>query len=359
MGGSEPQTTTQTTNAAPWSAAQPALQLGLADAQNLYSSGVGSQPYTGSTVIPFAQQTSQGMSAIQGNAQSNMGGQGVSGQYQDVINSGGFNAPQQSAMGGLGNFAGGAGNVSTGRFNQLGQQASGPSYSEQNLSGIAQGDMLNRSDPNFERALSAASNEVGNQIGMGASAAGRYGSGMHQGNVAREVGNLQATARVGQYNQERANQMNANQMLDSQRMAGLGMGLNAAGQSAGVEAGNYGRQMGALSQQFNAGQQGLGNLGMAYSGMMDPSRDLMGVGSMYEDLAGRLRNDELRIFQEQQNAPWNQLGRLNAVASGAGSMGGTSTGTAQTPGQNPFATGLGYASTGIGLLGGAQDLGWF
>lgn len=325
-GGSKTNTTTQSTNSEPWSAAQPALKTGLEDAQNLYKSGVGSQAYTGSTVIPFANQTTQGMGSIQNTANQNMGGQGLSGQYQGVINSGGFNAPQQSAMGGL---------------QQIGQAAGMPSYSEQNLSGIAQGDMLNRADPNFERALGAASDAAAHQVNLGASSGGRYGSGIHQGNVARTVGDLQANARVGQYNTERQNQMAANSQLDSSMFnrAGIAMGAN--------------------QNLFNAGQQGMGNLGTAYEGMKAPASDMMGIGSMYEDLAGRLKNDELRILQEQQNAPWNQLGRLNAVASGAGSMGGTSTGTAQTPGQSPFATGLGYASTGMGLLGSASNLGWF
>ncbi|MBW3099233.1 hypothetical protein [Pseudohoeflea coraliihabitans] len=412
------QTSTQTTSSEPWDPAQPILKTGLGDASNLYKSGIGGQSYTGSTVIPFAQQSTAAMGDIQNRASANMGGQGLSGQYQGIINNGGFNEPQQSAMAGLSGFSGGAGDVSTGRIDQLGQSAMnnpamsgygqaagggmnvdnsmqrglattgmGPSYSEQNLNGVASGDFLNRQDPNFERALQSASDEVANQVNLGASAAGRYGSGTHQGNIAREVGNLQATARVNQYNQERANQMNANQMLDSQRMAGLGFGLNAAnsasqldqanvgtqmagiggmgntyanqisqglgaaGQSAGIQGNNNAQRLAAMQQQFNAGQAGQGNLASAYANSNLPSQDMMGVGSMYEDLAARLKNDELRIFDEQQNKPWEMLGRLNAIASGAGQMGRTSTGTAQQPGQNPFATALGYGATGLGLLG--------
>lgn len=357
MGGGK-QTTTQNTVSEPWTAAQPALKTGLEDAQNLYKGGVGGQVYTGSTVIPFAGQTMAGMGAIENQAKANIGGQGISGQYQSIINQGGFNQPQQQAMGGFRGFAGGAGDINTSRFDSLGQQAMGPSYSEQNLGGIARGDMLNRVDPNFERIMRTASDNAANQVGMGASAAGRYGSAVHQGNVAREVGDIQANARLGQYNAERQNQMSANQMLDSQRMAGLGMGLNAAGQSAAIQQGNNAQRMGAFQQMFNAGQTGIGNLGQAYGGMSQPATDLMNVGSRYEDLAGRLKNDELRIFDAQRNAPWEQLARLNAVASGMGQMGGTSTGTSQMPGQSPWATGLGYASTGLGLLGSMQGLGW-
>lgn len=357
--GSSQQATTTTTNSEPWAKAQPALERGLKDAENLYASGVGSQSYTGSTVIPFSQQTQKGMATITQNADRNMGGQGLQGQYQNIIDNGGYTAPQQQAMNTLGRFGQGDANVNTGVIDTLGQRAWGPSYTEQNLSDIASGGMLNRSDPNFERALGRASDEAANQVNMGASAFGRYGSGVHQGKVARTVGDLQANARVGQYNQERANQMAANQMLDTQRQANLNTALGAAQSSANIGLQNNAQRMGALQQYFNAGQQGMSNIGDAYAGMMAPARDMMGVGSMYEDLAGRLKNDELRIFNEMQNQPWNQLARLNGIASGAGQMGGSGTSTAQVPGQSPFATALGYGATGLGLLGSARNLGWF
>jgi hypothetical protein len=60
-------------------------------------------------------------------------------------------------------------------------------------------------------------------------------------------------------------------------------------------------------------------------------------------------NDRLRIFDAQQNTPWQNLSRLNAIASGAGQLGGTT--TSSQPGQNPFLTALGYGATGAGFLG--------
>lgn len=279
--GSKQQTSTQTTNSEPWAPSQPAFKTGLADAQNLYKSGLGSQSYTGSTVIPFANQTSQGMGAIQNQASQNMGGQGLSGQYQGVINNGGFNAPQQTAVNNLTNTATAAPDI--------------------------------YGDPAYMQVRNRVAQDTSQGVNLGASAAGRYGSGAHTDVLSRSLSDSLAGMDVSQLQRQQ------------------------------------GRQDAATQNLFNAGQQGMGNLGTAYEGMKAPAQDQMGIGSMYEDLAGRLKNDELRIFQEQQNAPWNQLGRLNSVAGGAGSMGGTSTGTAQTPGQSPFATGLGYAS-GIGSL---------
>lgn len=289
--GNQTETTSQTTNSEPWKAAQPALETGLTDAQNLYKSGIGSQPYSGSTVIPYAGQTSRGMYGVEQFARKNEGTGPLGQQYQDIINSGGFNQPQKDAL--------------------------------RPLQAVAGGDYLDRQDPNFERALSAASESAANQINMGAAGSGRYGSAIHQGNVAREIGNYEANQRVGQYNLERDRQSQAAQAM------------------------------------FNAGQQGFSNLDQAYQGAKAPWQDMMNIGSMNEDLASRMKNDEIRLYDQRQNSPWDQLSRLNAVASGAGSLGGTSTGTSQQPGQNPFATGLGYASSGVGILGGMKNLGWF
>ncbi|MBX5131606.1 hypothetical protein HJB80_02725 [Rhizobium lentis] len=271
-GGSSKTTTTQ--NSAPWKDAQPALKQGISQAQKLYNSGTGAKVYTGSTVVPWDTQTTQGMNAITGQANANLGGRGLSGQYQGVINSGGYNPAQLEAL--------------------------------NNTRDVANSSFNINEDPAFRQVVEQATNSVG----QAASAAGRYGSGVHQGNLANTIGDLGAR----QY-----------QAWQNRRDA-------------------------ANSNLFNMGQTGFGNLNTAYTGMQAPAQSLMQVGAMNEDLATRQLNDKLRIFNEQQNKPWENLSRLNAIASGAGQLGGSQT-TSQ-PGQNPFLSALGYGLTGAGLLGG-------
>ena len=297
MGGSSTETTT--TGAAP--NAQPVVDSALNLAQSSGSAA--------GQVVPWSNQTTTGAKNIEAQIRSQMYSDGVSGQYQSVMGTGGYNDAQQEAMGGI---------------QQVGNAAMGPSYSEQNLSGIANGDMLNRQDPNFERALSAASDSAAHQVNEGAAASGRYASQNWADNMAKTVGDYEATQRVNQYNNERANQMSANSMMDSNRLQGLGLGLTAA------------------QSGFNAGQQGFQNLGTAYEGMKRPAADLISLGSMYEDQAGKELEAPLR------QAEW-------LMSMGAGAPGGS----VSTPGPNPFATGLGYAATGLGALGSAQNLGWF
>ncbi len=272
---------TTTSSNAPWAPAQPVLQTGLNDANALYQSGVGGQVYTGSTVVPYANQTMQGFGAIQNNATANMGGQGLSGQYQNIINAGGFNAPQQQALQGWQAAA-------TGEFNP-------------------------NANPAFQQVLRQSQDAARDYVNQGAAAAGRYGSGVHQQTMGNTIGDLTSRMVGNEY-------QNWQQRGDAAR-------------------GNL----------FNAGQAGIGNLGAAYQGMGAPAQDMITIGGAYEDLATRQMNDQLRIFNETQNRPWEQLGRLNAVASGSGQY-GTSQTTA--PGPNPFAQALGGGLGLLGLLGG-------
>jgi hypothetical protein len=70
---------------------------------------------------------------------------------------------------------------------------------------------------------------------------------------------------------------------------------------------------------------------------------------MYEDLAGRTMADQLRIFEETQNAPREAVEWLSAIGSGAGRLGGQT--RSVQPGTNPFVEALGYGLGGNNLLG--------
>ena len=274
MGGGN--TTTQSTSSTPWEKQQPALETGLAGAQDLYNAGVGQQVYQGSTVIPFANQTTQGFNANENNAAANMNGQGLSGQYQGIIDSGGYNAAQQGAM------------------EQMQQAAGG--Y---------------QNDPTYQAYRQNTLDDVSNSVNESISAAGRYGSAAHTGALTDQ--------------------------------------LSAAGSQMDMQ--QLSRQDAANQNLFNMGQAGQSNLATAYAGMGQPAQDLMQVGSAYEDLATRTMNDELRIFDEAQNKPWENLARLNAVATGAGNYGSTTT-TAQGPSANPFMQAAGAGLSLAGLFGG-------
>lgn len=275
-------TTTQNTTAQPYKKAKPLVNTALNDAMRAYSQGIGGQTYTGSTVVPMANQTTQAYGDVSRNATANMGGQGMSGQLQGIIDNGGFNSEQRTA---LDNF----------------QNTANSSY-----------DM--NANPGFQNVLQKAQNDARNQVGMSASAMGRYGSGIAQGNVAREVGNLTDRMVSDDFNRWLGRKDSANQNL------------------------------------FNAAQAGLGNMSSAYGAMQAPATAQLGVGAAYEDLYKRQLDDQLRIFDDRQNAPWNQFNRLMGMGNLTSSYAPKST-VSTAPGQNPLLSTIGGVSTGYGLLG--------
>jgi len=293
MSGKKEQTSSSTS--APWAAAQPALQQGLTDAMSVYKSGVGSQPNTMSTVVPFAKQTTQGMNQMQTGANAAL--PACQNQFNAVkanAAQGGLNALQQGAV--------------------------------DRLTPMADGSMLN-ANPYIDELIGNSSRDISGASNLMASAAGRYGSGAHQNVTEKNIGDMSSNIRYQNYGDERNKQMDA-----------IGSLFNAGQQQQG----NINANTGALSD--------------AYSAMQQPSEALMGIGGQYEDRMGRQINDQLRMFQERQDQPWSQIGRLNAVASGAGQMGGTSQATAQGPSR--LSAGLGGALGGgtmfgpLGALGG-------
>lgn len=397
FGGGSNKTTT-TTNTAPWAAAQPALQLGLNQATNLFNADPTGQKsvYTGSTVVPWSNQTQQAMAQIQRNALANAGKNGTSGFYGDIISQGGMSDPQRNAAGVLqsiirnptgmtaaqtqaANSAKGV--MSQGGYNPAMRRALGgfqaisdnPFNSFQNQAIRNAQDTANSSfninaNPAFKDVLRQAQTDASNAVNMSAGGAGRYGSGVHQGNLASEIGDLTSRMVGQEYNNWQNRRDMANQNMFNMGQTAIGNQMSARGNIANIGQTAMGNLQNAQNSLFNMGQTGLGNrtnaaqnlygmgqqaignIGTAFQGLNQPAQNLMQVGAMQEDLATRQKNDELRRFNETNQAPWDQIGRLNAIASGAGQMGGSTTQSA--PGQNPFLTALGYGSSIGGLLGG-------
>jgi hypothetical protein len=270
------ETTTQASND-PYAAAKPLLDKGMGDALKQYNNGGLVKADTSSTVVPFSQQTTQGMNSIQNNANAAMAPGGFTSQFQDIIGNGGYNAQQMDAV--------------------------------NNTRSLANSSYDMNANPGFADVLQQA--QEGSMYGSNANAQamGRYGSGTHQGVQQRELGNLTARMVGSDYDKWLGRRDNAN------------------------------------TQLFGMGQTGMDNMNPAYASMKAPAEDLMGVGSMYEDLMGRTMNDQLRINQEKQNLPLANIQALLGIAAGAGNS-GTQTQTSQ----GPNSTMSNVLGGGLGLL---------
>ena len=153
--------------------------------------------------------------------------------------------------------------------------------------------------PGFNAAFDAASRRIMPQIAGQFERAGRYGGGLQQAEIARQLGDVFA----GQYGQERARQMQATAMAP------------------------------ALAQADYADIARLG-----------------GVGAMQEAKAGEALADAMSRYQFQQEAPYRQLTAKSGVIQ-AGYPGGYMTGYQPTMRTSPLASALGGGLAGYGIGG--------
>lgn len=268
-------TQTTTSSAEPYGPLKPLLNMAIKGGMRAFKQGYGAN--TGSNVVPMSKYTKRANRSLIGIANDNRGDQGLQAQYQDIIDGGGFNSAMRSALGQL-------------------EQTASSAYDP-------------NANPGFQGVLDSTIRDAESSVNRSASAMGRYGSTVHQGQLGRTIGDI------------------SNQM----RSADFNTFLN--------------RKDSATSALGNLGQAGVGNLATAYQGLQLPEQTRLGVGASYEDLYRRQIDDRNRV----QNLPWEQLSKLLAVGSGTGSYNTTTT---QAPGPNPLLQALGTVAVGNSLLGG-------
>lgn len=276
----------------PYKPAQPLLKSAATAANNLFKSGDVFQPYTGSTVSPFAPQTTAGMGAIEGQANS-------------AIGSGAMNNPMDF-------------------LTQL-YQSGGMSGDMQGVADqwrkTASGDEMNSANPYFEDVLRRTLEDTSTNTNLGMSGAGRYGSGMHAGVLADRLGGISSEARMGEYNNQQGR-------MDAAR------GLLA----------NMGQQ--GIQNQFGATSAMPG----AWQTSQMPGADLIKLGTMNQNQNAMELADQERIWRETQAAPRQSIDWLSGIGAGIGGTGGTQTQTQQQS-QSPLNTALGLGMAATSLFG--------
>ena len=355
--GSTKQTVTRTNNS-PWNKND--LKFVQGEAKDLYEGGDLFQPYDQSMVVPFSSQTTDAMGQIENTAnQSFAPFQSANTQAQNVLSGGGMTGGMGDALGTLQNVASGQNSIGTGgQYQGLMNDAGGPSFAQQNLSGMAAGDNLD-GNPYLMESLGRGADEIQRRVNMEASAMGRGGSVAHADNLAENLGDYYSGALTQNYENARGRQMQANSMMDSQRNQGFANQLGALQGATSVEGANIANQVGAGQAAFGAGNQANAMAAQyaalapqLYNNQYAGADRLMQVGALNEDLATRQMNDDYRQWQQGQDQDRNQVEWLNAMASGAGSLGGTSTQTSVAPATSSLSRGIGGALGGATMLGG-------
>lgn len=331
MGGgssSQPTTTTtlQSNDPAEW--AKPVLSKLGSDTLTSYNAGeFAATPYEGSTIVPFAEQTQQAMGILEGLGQDGSATiEAANQQVGSILDQGGLNAGQQ------------------GQIENMARVASG-SYRPEQMAGVeglmetASGSQIG-SNPHLDGILERGATQISRSVNDAMGSAGRYGSGAHQATLGDSVGDFTRNVLMDDYTQ------------------GLNRQSAAQGQLIGAGQSQDGLATSAAGGAFNAMNTGNQNVfqaaGMApnlYTAQALPSEFLMDVGSMHQDLAARELDENIARHDAEQMAPYAELQRLNALASGAIQTGGTSTSTVRAPSSQPSTASniLGGASAGAGI----------
>jgi hypothetical protein len=196
---------------------------------------------------------------------------------------------------------------------------SGPSLTEQNLSGVANGNYLNGGDPFFEANLAKTLNETSSGINAGLGASGRLGSNLQLQSLSEGLGNVSNAARSQQYQTERDRQVQALGAIEGQRQQGVSNAFAAQAALPGLY------QAGLLPSQVQ------GQVGAAQDA--DKQAALQG---------------QYDLYSRNANADTDLLAKLSSILAGNAQAGGTTQTTTQ-PGQ-PWWQTLGGAAVGLGSL---------
>jgi hypothetical protein len=97
------------------------------------------------------------------------------------------------------------------------------SSAEQNLQGVASGQYLSGANPYMDELINRSQQDAANQVASRFAQSGRYGSGQFSRAVADTTGRIATEARMQDYEQERARQMQAAQQIDAAKMARQGL----------------------------------------------------------------------------------------------------------------------------------------
>jgi hypothetical protein len=170
------------------------------------------------------------------------------------------------------------------------------------LQGILQGN----DNPYYQEQINKQANLLGDDLARQWSAGGRYGSANMATDVSQKVGDLRDQMFSTNWQQNIANQLNA---------------VNAAP--------------------------------AAYESQYAPLERLAQVGAANEDLQQRKDTAAQQLWDQQQQAPWQRLAAANAIFTGNGQLGSSSTQSVAQPGVLQQI--LGAGALGAGILGSSSQ----
>ena len=346
MSGGGGETITQENQVSPYAPSEPYLNNILTEASNLYQSGTGSQYYPGSTVVPFAQQTQQGLQGLQNLSTNQLSGSPMMQQAGNVFS--GYAAGQgPSVFGGNVGAGGQYSGIPTQTYSGMAQLSPQQDY----LSGL-QSSIANQS-------LNAVQDQFGGMgrtgTSPGAQAAAQTAFTQAYAPIASQLSESERNRQLGIQQDALARAQGANQ-FQTQSMMGMQGDQFRRQQAADMmnaQAMQAANQFGQQQQLMAAGQLPAMQ-GAADARALQGAQGLAGVGGAFEDLQGRMLQEDLQRFQYEQMSPYNRLAQYAGIVSPIASGFPITQQAAEQPRYNALTGALGGGLTGASA---AQMLG--
>jgi hypothetical protein len=357
MSGGGGDTITQENQVSPYAPSEPYLNNILTEASNLYQSGTGSQYYPGSTVVPFAQQTQQGLQGLQNLSTNQLSGSPMMQQAGNVFS--GYAAGQAPSIFGGNVGAGGQySGIPTQTYSGMAQLSPQQDY----LSGL-QSSIANQS-------LNAVQDQFGGMgrtgTSPGAQAAAQTAFTQAYAPIASQLSESERNRQLGIQQDALARAQGANQ-FQTQSMMGMQGDQFRRQQAADMM--NAQAMQAGQQQQLQAAGQLPAMQGAADARAMQGAQGLAGVGGAYEDLQGRMLQEDLQRYQYEQMSPYNRLAQYAGIVSPIASGFPVTQQAAEQPRYNALTGALGgglsaasvfsgnpYAAAGGAILGGLGGL---
>lgn len=317
-GGSQDSTVTNVTQVDPVTQAwrNSIMQAG----GQLYSQGHPSA-YPNSQVVPFSNQTQQGLDYLQNYAQQGAPNLQEANDANTRALSGWNPAmpmAQSAAQGGL------SSNPWSSAFSQYG------SGSNDYAHGMFQN----------------AANDIGDAVNSQFAQAGRFGNNAARTDtMTRGIGNAWNQIMTPVYEAERNRGLQAQQTGASLFNAGQDRTLQGVGLF-----GDMTSQGNQDAQRSMALMPSLWNMGM------QPGQAMLDIGGMYEGLAGQYLQDDVNRYNAPYQNAWNHLNNYAGLVSGLPDFSGSQS-TSQGPGTNRVMSTLGGGMAGLGLYSGLSQAG--
>jgi hypothetical protein len=291
----------QNQTTAPWSVAQPGLQQSLDLAQQ-----AANNTYNGSSVAGLDPNVTRGQNLNLDAAAANQPGQMANNfvnAYQPLLANGGVSALGLEGVGNLNQAAG---------------------Y----LDPYASGQYVQSGNPYLDAVLAKNDAATMARINSNFSSAGRYGSPAQAGTAAGAISAADNAARMGQYNTDVQNQLQAIQ------------GLGNIGQAkAGI------------------GQQGVGNINSYLSALPTVAQGNLFAGNTIQDIGSQNMDYFQRVINAANQDPWTKAQNLAQITGGIGQLGGTSSGISYGQGQSTQKSDPGVFGDILAGVGAVANLG--